>query len=60
MRPPTFEVCLSTNGHSWFWHEKASNGKIKDVSQLYSRKASAKRAALRKVAETPGAKLVVA
>lgn len=53
----TFEVFLGRNGHSWYWHEKSRNGQIKSVSEAYTRKSSAKRAAARKVKETPGSEL---
>jgi uncharacterized protein YegP (UPF0339 family) len=57
-RGPTFEVQLNQAG-AWFWHERAVNGQIKDVSQAYASKSSAVRAARRKVAETLNAKLKI-
>jgi len=54
-RGPVFEVLLNRAGR-WFVHEVAGNGEIVSVSQAYSTKWSATRAAKRKAAATSGAR----
>lgn len=57
MRTTTFEVLLNKAGR-WYWREKAANGRIVDVSQAYTRKASAvKRARIK--AEQCGGRVVI-
>lgn len=53
VKGPCFEV-MPNRGGEWFWHERASNGKIKSVSESYASRGNAIRAARAKVAETPG------
>lgn len=48
-RPAKIEVILS-QGSKWFYHERYS-GDVKNVSQQYTRKASAINAACREAAE---------
>ena len=53
MRTTVFEVKKNGAG-KWFWHEKAANGRIVDVSQAYSTKSSAVHRARMKAAQSGG------
>ncbi len=54
-RGPTFEVVCNRAGF-WYVRERAANGEIVSHTEAYSRKWSAKRAAIRKVAQTIGSR----
>lgn len=57
MRGPIFEVIKNKAG-DWFVRERASNGKIKNVSEAYASKSNAKRAAIAKRDQTAGARVL--
>lgn len=59
MRTTKFEVQLNAAG-KWYWHERAPNGRIVDVSQAYTRKASAVRGARCQAARVAGSVVTVA
>lgn len=52
-RGPVFEVKVNVAGN-WYVRERAANGEIKSVTEDYSSKSNAKRAAKAMSAETPG------
>lgn len=53
-RPPIF-VVFEDFGAKWRYHELAQNGRIQSLSQQYTQKASAVRAARREAAKIEGA-----
>jgi len=54
MKHRSFIEVLPSNNGGWFYHEKSTNGKIKNASQVYTRKSSAKRAGMREAWEQSG------